>query len=314
MPLNLSIIIPVLNEEKNIPLLYQKLKPVLLSLGKSFEIIFVDDGSFDQTFTILEKIHAEDSAVKVIKFSRNFGKAAAYSAGFAKADGEIIATMDGDLQDDPADLPRMLSALSQGYGMVTGWKHSGKSSHLKFIASRFFNYCINLLIGLKIHDLNCPFKVYRSVVAKQLNIYGDLYRYIPILVSDMGYKVGEIKVANNPRKYGASKYKSGKYFKSFLDFITIYFLIRFSRKPLHFFGVAGLGFGFGGTIIGLYLLARKFIYNIEIMKEHGPLLMFSVLLIVVGFQMVSFGLLAEMLARIYQKEDDGYYKVETVLE
>jgi len=313
MPLNLSIIIPVLNEEKNISLLYQKLKPVLLSLGKSFEIIFVDDGSSDQTFAVLEKMGAEDQNVKVIKFSRNFGKAAAYSAGFKAAKGEIIATMDGDLQDDPADLPRLLFALSQGYGLVTGWKHSGKSSHMKFIASRFFNYCINLLIGLKIHDLNCPFKVYRSVVAKQLNIYGDLYRYIPILVSDMGYQVCEIKVANLPRKYGVSKYRSGKYFKSFLDFITIYFLIRFSRKPLHFFGVAGIGFGFAGTIIGLYLLTRKFIYHIEIMKEHGPLLVFAVLLIIVGFQMISFGLLAEMLARIYQKEDDGCYKVERVL-
>ncbi|MDP2918033.1 MAG: glycosyltransferase family 2 protein [bacterium] len=313
MPLNLSIIIPVLNEEKNIPLLYQKLKPVLLSLQKSFEIIFVDDGSSDQTFKTISKINAQDPSVKVIKFSRNFGKAAAYSAGFKAARGEIIATMDGDLQDDSRDLPRLLSALSQDYGMVTGWKYSGKSSHAKFIASRFFNYCINLLIGLKIHDLNCPFKVYRANVAKQLNIYGDLYRYIPILVSDMGYKVCEIKVANLPRKYGASKYKSGKYFKSFLDFITIYFLIRFSRKPLHFFGVAGLGFGVVGAIIGFFLLFKKILYQAEIMKEHGPLLVFAVLLIIVGFQMVSFGLLAEMLARIYQKEDDGHYKVERVL-
>lgn len=313
--LNLSIVIPVFNEEKNIPLLYKRLKQVLFNLQKNWEIIFIDDGSYDQTFRVLQELHLIDHRVRVIKFTRNFGKAAAYSAGFRMARGQIIVTMDGDLQDDPRDIPRLLEALSQGYDLVTGWKNTGKSSPAKFLASRFFNRLITFFVGLKVHDLNCPLKAYRAAVAKQLNLYGDLYRYIPILAHDAGYRVGEIPVQNHPRKFGRSKYKSGKYFKSLLDFITIYFLIRYSRKPLHFFGVAGIGFGFLGTMIGFYLLARKFIYHIEIMKEHGPLLVFAVLLIIVGFQMISFGLLAEMLTRIYQKENQQEVcSVEKVLE
>ncbi len=313
--LNLSIVIPVLNEEKNIPLLYKQLKQVLLNLQKSWEIIFIDDGSHDQSFKILQKLHTHDQRVKVIKFTRNWGKAAAYSAGFQMAQGRIIVTMDSDLQDDPEDIPRLLKVLSQGYDLVVGWKNTGKSSPAKFLASRFLNHLITFFVGLKIHDLNCPIKAYRAHLARQLNLYGDLYRYIPILAHDAGYRIGEIPVQNHPRRYGRSKYKGGKYFKSLLDFITIYFLIRYSRKPLHFFGVAGLGFGFLGTIIGFYLLIRKFIYNIEIMKEHGPLLVFAVLLIIVGFQMVSFGLLAEMLTRIYQREERGEKMcVEKILE
>ena len=248
---DLSIVIPIKNERENIPLLYEEIKAALGD--HSYEIVYVDDGSTDGSFLILSDLHRADPRVQVVKFQANYGKSAAYSAGFQRARGKIVATMDGDLQDDPSDILLLLRKLEEGYDMVVGWKKTGKSSGATFMLSVFFNAAIRLIAGATLHDMNCPLRVMRRDVAKKLLIYGDLHRYIPLFVAGQGYRTAEIEVTNRARRYGVSKYSAEKYVKSVFDFMTAFFLTRFAQKPLHLFGPLGmLAFGVG-FLIDLWL-------------------------------------------------------------
>jgi glycosyltransferase involved in cell wall biosynthesis len=294
--MDLSIVIPIFNEEKNVEALYAQLVKTLEGIGRSYEIVYVDDGSTDGSSRELEKLHAKDSHVKVIEFQRNFGKASAYSAGFALAQGDVVITMDADLQDDPAEIPNFLVKMDEGYDVVTGWKHRGKSSPTAFVLSVIFNRMISLFTGLKIRDLNCPFKAYRNYVVKKLNIYGDLHRYIPILIRKDGFSMAEIKVSNKPRLYGKSKYSFKKYLVSFFDFITIYFISTYSERPLHFFGKVGLSSFAVGLLVDVYAILWWILGKVRI-DESIPTLLLGILFIMIGVQFTLTGLLGEMQLR-----------------
>jgi len=302
----ISIIIPTYNEEKNIPLLYKSLNSVL---GKyNYEIIFVDDGSIDNTFNIIEDISQKDKKVKVISFQRNYGKSAALSAGFDNSKGDIIITLDADLQDDPKEIPRFVEKIKNGYDLVVGWKFKRKDPLTKIIPSKFFNFLTSVLTKVKIHDINCGFKAYRKGVVKNINVYGELHRYIPILAFWKGYKIGEIKIEHHPRKYGKSKYGTSRLFKGFIDLITVKFLTTYGRKPLHLFGLIGFLCFFFGIISGLYLTV---VWFIEKGIGDRPLLMLAVLLVVLGVQFISLGLLGEMVIHDRKKKN---YQIRSKLE
>jgi glycosyltransferase involved in cell wall biosynthesis len=232
---DLSIVVPVLNEEKNVPLLYEKLVEVLKKLNRTFQIIFVDDGSTDATFQVLTDLHAKDNRVHAVKFTRNFGKSAGYAAGFNHATGDIVITMDGDLQDDPADIPVVIEAIEAGFDMVVGWKTVGKDRGVKgkSLPSFIFNRVTKSLTGLRIHDMNCPFKGYRLEVARALagQMHGELYRYQPLLAHKMGYAIKEVQVQNLPRLHGSTKYGFSRFLRGFLDLLTVIFLTRWTDRP-----------------------------------------------------------------------------------
>lgn len=306
--LDLSLIIPVLNEEENITRLYSKLRTTLTGLKILHEIIFIDDGSTDNSFKILEEIQKKDKCVKIIKFRRNFGKSAALSAGFKEAKGDTVITMDGDLQDDPTEIPRFLEAIKKT-DLVVGWRFNRKDPISKRLPSKIFNKLTSILTGVKIHDSNCCFKAYRSEVIKNINIYGELHRYIPALAYWKGFGISEIKVNHNPRIYGKSKYGFMRIFKGFMDLITIKFLTKYIKKPFHLFG--GLGFlsTFLGFVIGLRLLYVKYFLNIII--GDRPLLYLSMLLIMLGIQFISLGLLGEMISNTKKTEQ---YNIEIIYE
>ena len=267
---DLSIIIPVLNEEKNIAILHQRLIQVLEKLKKSYEIIFIDDGSTDKTISEITKLINKN--IKLIEFRRNFGKAYALDLGFKEAIGEIIFTMDGDLQDDPREIPRFLEAIKH-YDLVSGWKFKRNDPITKTIPSKLANYVTRKATGVKIHDMNCGFKAYRSETAKSLKLYGDMHRYIPALATAKGFRVGEIRVKHHRRIHGKSKYGFMRLFRGLFDFITIKFLTNYSNRPLHFFGSLGLLSGSTGIIMELIALYLKIILNHSFL-EHISLIIF----------------------------------------
>ncbi len=311
---DISVIIPVYDEESNVPLLYPKLKNVLDKLGKNYEIVYIDDGSRDNTFNELSRLHAQDNRVRVIRFSTNFGKSAAYAAGFRFAIGDVIITMDGDLQDDPEDIPLLLGKIKEGNDLVVGWKYEGRGPKSKSIPSWLFNKVTPLLTRMKIHDMNCPFKGYRKHVAKNLadKIYGELYRYLPLIARNRGYRIEEVKVRNLPRQYGQSKYGVSKFLKGFLDFLTILFLTRFTMSPLYFFGTIGLiSTLIGGTIV-LLLYIQKFFFGINV-GNYMPLFTLSILMVIFGVQFISIGLLGEMIVQKDRAHADNY-TIETILK
>lgn len=291
--MDISLVIPVFNEEKNVPILVEKLLHSPVLAGKNWEAIFIDDGSSDTTFQELKNLKEKVPEIKIIHFGINAGKAAAYSAGFQLASGDVIITMDGDLQDDPAEIPSFLEAINQGTDLIVGWKYKGKGGTRKTIPSKIFNFLLHTFTGLKVKDSNCPFRAMRKEVAKNLNIYGDLYRFIPYLAFQKGYRVSEIKVENYPRRFGSSKYGPSRFFHGILDLFTVLFIARYSKNPLHFFGILGLFsfcLGFG---IDLFLVFRGFFVTGRI--GHTALLLMGVMLIVIGVQFLSLGLLGELL-------------------
>lgn len=302
----LSIVIPVHNEEKNVEELHEKLIKVLSSLKKNHEIIFVDDGSTDNTFEVLRNLYnsQHDGVLKVIRFRRNFGKSAALSAGFKLADGNIIITMDGDLQDDPTEIPNFIEKLNEDYDLIVGWKFNRKDPLSKKIPSKIFNKLTSTLSGLSLHDFDCGFKTYRKEVVKNLRIYGELHRYIPALVHWMGYRVGEIKVKHHPRRFGKTKYGASRLIKGFLDLITVTFLTQYTKRPLHLFGVLGLSSSFVSFILGLYLLYVK--YGLGLKIGDRPLLLLVILLVILGIQLISIGLLGEMIVSTTKQPKEGY--------
>ena len=289
----LSVVVPVLDEAPSLPILYRELTDVLERLQRPCEIIFVDDGSRDQSFQILEKLHRQDDRVRVVQLRRNFGKAAALSVGFAHARGRIVATLDADLQDDPAELPRLLAALDEGLDLVSGWKVNRQDPASKTWPSRLFNAVTGRLTGLPLHDFNSGFKVYRRAVVDEIRLYGELHRFIPALAARRGFAVGEIPVHHRPRQFGWSKYGAGRFVRGALDLLTVLFLTRYTRRPLHLFG------GLGLLSLGVGLLASLYLTALWLMGVrpigNRPLLAFGVLAILVGIQFLSLGLLSELV-------------------
>ncbi len=313
---NLSIVVPFFNEEENVRILYSKLKQVLERENLDYEIIFVDDGSIDKTFAILKGIHQEDEKVKVIKLRKNFGQTAALSAGFDYAKGEIIVSMDGDLQHDPEDIPKFLEKIKEGFDIVSGWREERKDPFFRRkLPSKIANWLIRLISKVNIHDFGTTFKAYRREIIKNIHLYGELHRFIPALASEMGASITEVPIRNVPRKYGKSNYNLSRAIRVFFDLITVKFLISYSTKPLQIFGIWGSFFTLGGFVIGIYLGIKKILYHTTLMVEHGPLLMLSILLLVVGLQFITMGLLGEMLARIYyETKNKSIYSIREIFE
>lgn len=294
---NISIIIPVHNEEENIPKLYDKLYSTLSLIGKTYEIIYIDDGSTDSTFEKIKSI--KDSRVKVVRFQRNYGKAAALSCGFKKLKGNIVITLDGDLQDDPKEIPRFIEELKK-YDMVSGWKSKRYDPVSKTLPSRFFNWLTRFITGVKINDFNCGYKAYHDYVVKNISLYGELHRYIPALVQWRGYSIGEIEVEHHPRIHGESNYGIERLLKGFLDLITVTFLMLYKKRPLHMFGGIGLLLGFSGLLISIYLM---FLWIFGEQIGDRPLLMLGILLTVIGAQFVSLGLIGELITNSRNNDD-----------
>lgn len=294
MPLSLSVIFPMYNEEENIIPLLNATLPVVYSLTKDFEIVFVDDGSKDKTQQILKQLRKE-KYIKVYTLKKNMGKATALYVGFQKATKDIIITMDSDLQDDPRDIPKLIEKINEGYDFVNGWKQNKHAEHktpLKRLFSLFFNNLTYLLTKVDMHDYNCPFKALKNQVAKELFLYGDMHRYIPVQIANMGYKYAEVSVANHPRKFGETKYKSSRILRGFFDLLTIKYLVGYKNRPLHIFGSIGLIFGGIGFLLDIYLF---FLWVAKQGIGGRPLLMLAMLLTVLGIQFVSLGLIAEMI-------------------
>ncbi len=296
---SISIVIPIYNEERNIPILYEKLKSVLNRIPLKHEIVFVDDGSTDGSRKLLEEIAGKDESVKVVEFSRNFGQTPAMMAGMDISKGDVIITMDGDLQNDPEDIPRLLEKIEEGYDVVSGWRKDRKDATLsRKIPSRIANWLIGKLTGVKIHDYGCTLKAYRASILKNVRLYGEMHRFIPAIVSMVTAtdRIVEIPVKHHPRLYGKSKYGISRTLKVIVDLLFVWFSKKFLQKPIHFFGIGGILLLMLGTALFLYLVAVKLMGN---PIGGRPLLIISVLLILSGLQMITTGIVSEMLMRIY---------------
>jgi glycosyltransferase involved in cell wall biosynthesis len=303
--IDISIVIPAYNEEGNLVSLYEELSRALASVGRPAEIIFVDDGSTDGTYQVLQRLNERDPRVKVLKFQGNFGKAAAYSAGFEHAAGKYVLTMDADLQDDPSEIPKFLEKLDQGYDFVSGWKHRGKGAAHKRIPSHLFNAVVRRLTGIRLHDLDCPFRGFRREALVKLKLYGELYRYIPILVARNGFKMTEVPVENRQRLHGESKFGAERFLRGGLDLFTILFLTRYLGRPLHLFGGLGLlagGVGFA-IVAGLYIV--KFTVGIPILNMPFFFAM-GVLAMILGAQLFSLGLVCQLMIELNKRPGDNY--------
>jgi dolichol-phosphate mannosyltransferase len=288
----ISVVIPVHDEELAVAPLYEELAATLDQLDREWEALFVDDGSTDGTFAALTRLHDLARNVRVVRLRRNFGKATALAAGFAQAQGEVVVTMDGDLQDDPAEIPKLLAKLDEGFDLVSGWKTQRRDPLTRRIPSRIFNGVTGAVSGLHMHDMNCGLKAYRAEVVKGLRLYGELHRFLPVLAHQRGYRVAELPVNHRPRGHGRSRYGLERYLRGAFDLLTVSFIGRYRTRPLHLFGTVGLVLGLVGTIVLAYLTALK-IGGHAI--GHRPLLTLGVLLVVVGIQLFSLGLLAELV-------------------
>lgn len=299
---DLSVVIPVFNEERSLPILYQRLTNSLKKLEREYEIIFIDDGSTDGGYSTLGEIGRNDGRVKVIRLPRNTGKSNAYSRGFRDASGEVIVTMDADLQDAPEDIGRFLDKIAEGYDLVVGWKHINKGPLLRTVSSRLFNALVAVLSGLKLHDINCPFKAYRRQVIRNIRIYGELYRFIPLIAREKGYRIAEVKIGNYPRLFGKSKYGPTRFVKGLLDLLTVIFITRYSQRPLHVFGSLGLLSFISGFAIDAYLAVKGLIVG---RIGHSAMLLFGVLLMILGVQLISMGVVAEFIVNLRKEEEPG---------
>jgi glycosyltransferase involved in cell wall biosynthesis len=299
----ITIVVPFLDEEGSLEELHARLTAVLSGVGQPYEILFVDDGSRDRGGEIVDALASRDPHVGVVHFRRNFGKAAALDAGFRRARGRIVFTMDADLQDDPQEIPSFLAKLSEGYDLVSGWKKKRHDPLGKTLPSKFFNFAVSTTSGLKLNDFNCGFKAYRAEAVRGLDLYGELHRYVPVLVHWRGFRVTQIPVVHHPRTTGSSKYGLERLVKGFFDLLTVLLITRYRARPLHLFGGVGLAFAFVGFVCLAYLTVIWFM-------GHGigtrPLLLFGVLLMMVGVQLVSVGLLGEMISSMSVGEKAHY--------
>jgi len=296
--LDISVIVPVLNEEESLPLLHDSLTRVLAERGLRYEIIVVDDGSTDRSVDVLRELQASDEHLRVVCFRRNFGQTAAFAAGFDRAQGEIVVTIDADLQNDPADIPALVSKLQEGYDVVSGWRVDRQDRFLdrrlpSIIANRFIGWAT----GVRIHDYGCSLKAYRRDVLADVRLYGELHRFIPALAHAAGARVAEIPVRHHPRRFGATKYGISRTLKVLLDLLVVRFLMSYSTRPIHVFGLLGMVSALIGTVILAYLGVVRLILQQDI--GNRPITLLAILLVVVGMQLVTSGLLAELVTRTY---------------
>jgi glycosyltransferase involved in cell wall biosynthesis len=297
----LSVVVPVLNEREVLPELLAEIERACDSLGRAWEAIFVDDGSTDGSVQMLEALAAERDAMRVVKLRRNFGKSAALGAGFDHSRGDIVVTLDGDGQDDPAEIPALVSELDEGYQLVSGWKRERKDPVLRRWASRLFNWVTARLSGVRLHDFNCGLKAYRGDLARSLELYGELHRYIPVLAVQRGWRVTEVPVHHRPRTHGRSKFGLERYARGPFDLLTVLFIGRYQYRPLHLFGGVGVALILVGVVISAYLAVLRF--SGETIGDR-PLLLLGALLIVVGIQLLTFGLLGQMFV-VMRQEGSG---------
>ena len=310
----LSIVIPVHNEEPSLLPLYDKLTEVLESMRRPFEIIFVDDASTDRSLELLANLVETDSRLKVVRLRRNFGQTAALAAGFHEARGEIVVSMDGDLQHDPDDLPALVSKIEEGYDIASGWrKHRVDNALTRKLPSRIANWLMAKASGIELHDFGTTFKAYRAEILKEINLYGELHRFIPALAGFYGARIVEVPIRNIVRPTGGSHYGLGRTFHVLFDILTIRFLLHYMTRPMHFFGKLGLAGTSTGGLMLAYLFLRK-VTGHEILVEHGPMMLAAALLLLAGLMMFSTGLLGEVLMRTYfESQGRRIYAVREIL-
>ena len=297
----ISVVVPLFNEKDALAQLYAELVEEAERLPYEFEFIFVDDGSSDGSHEALQRLLRSDSRLRVIRFRRNFGKSAALSAGFSMARGDVIVTLDADLQDKPAEMGKLLARLEEGYDLVSGWKRVRRDPITKRWPSRLFNFATSVLTGVPLHDINCGFKAYRREVIDEVRVYGEMHRYIPVLASYRGFRVGEVAVEHRPRAFGSSKFGAGRFVSGFFDLLTVIMLTRYNSKPLHVFGVLGVLSFVAGFAIEMYLSVGWFVGR---PIGDRPLFFLGIVLLLVGIQFVFFGLLAEMIAYSSHREEE----------
>ena len=299
----LSIVIPIRNESENIPRLHQELTTALGRFGRSYELLMIDDGSTDNSFELLAGLQTEDPRLRVISFRRNFGQTAAFAAGFAMARGRYIITSDGDLQNDPADIPAMVERLEQGFDIVCGWRKNRKDPFVsRRLPSIIANRIISIATGVALHDYGCSLKVFRAEVVKPLKLYGEMHRFLPAIASEMGVRIDEVVVNHRARVHGRSKYGISRTVRVILDLLTVKFLLSYSTRPLQIFGLVGLTMGLVGAAVTGWLSIQRLLGYQAI--GNRPLLLFGILLIFTGVQLITLGLLAELQARTYHESQD----------
>jgi glycosyltransferase involved in cell wall biosynthesis len=313
-PVALSVVVPIYNEVESVPRLYERLAAELERQGQPYEIIFVDDGSSDGSFAALRDLHVRDQHVRVVRLRRNFGKTPALVAGFLRARGAIIFTLDADLQDDPAEIPQFLDTLAQGYDLVSGWKYPRHDPVTKTFPSRIFNGMVSATTGVKLHDINCGFKAYRRELIEDLTLYGELHRFIPVLAHRRGFRVAEVKVRHHPRQFGKSKFGARRFLRGFLDLMMVLFLMTYLRTPLRLFGTLGLLSTLIGVCVDLYVvLDRVLPFGSHQPIHDRPLLFVGILFLIFGVSFILAGLQSEMIRHFaYRPEQE--YSVRQVLE
>jgi glycosyltransferase involved in cell wall biosynthesis len=311
---SISVVVPVLNEAESIRPLYDALTASLDRESRSYEIIFVDDGSTDGSFSVLQALHDTDSRVRVVRFRRNFGKTPALVAGFSHARGDIVFTMDADLQDDPDEIPQFLGKLSEGYDLVSGWKYPRHDPITKTLPSFFFNRMVSSTTHVRLHDMNCGFKAYRRELIEDLKLYGELHRFIPVLAARRGFRVTEVKVRHHPRKYGKSKFGARRFLRGFLDILMVVFLVSYMRTPLRLFGSLGILATIAGLLVDLYVVGDRFLpFGSGTPIHDRPLLFVGLLLLGFGISLILTGLQSEMIRHFaYRPEEE--YSIRQVLE
>ena len=310
----ISVVIPLRNESPNVDELHRELTTVLQAFGRPFEVLAIDDGSTDDTYARLAALQTADHRLRVIRFRRNFGQTAAFAAGFAYARGRYIVTSDGDLQNDPHDIPGMIEILERGPDIVAGWRQDRKDPFIsRRLPSMIANAIISFSTGVKLHDYGCSLKAFRAEVVKPLKLYGEMHRFLPAIASEQGVTIVEKVVNHRPRRHGTSKYGISRTIRVVLDLLTVKFLISYSTRPLHIFGLLGMAMGSLGAAMCVWLAWSKFVWHEGI--SNRPLLLFGILLIFTGVQLVTLGLLAEMLSRTYhESQDKPIYAIRDVLE
>lgn len=301
-----SVVIPLLNEEESLKPLTNEIEKAFAQLKCDYEILYIDDGSKDKSLSVIKELCRQNKKIKYVSFRKNYGKAAALQIGFKHVTGDAVITMDADLQDDPAEIPNLLLKLDSGWDLVSGWKKKRFDPFIKKHTSKFFNYTTRILTGIKIHDFNCGLKAYRADVVKNINLYGELHRYIPVLAHYSGYTVTELPVKHHPRRYGKTKYGISRFFKGFVDLITVVFTTRYVKRPLHFFGLLGTLSFLMGLLINAYLTYEWFFKDISLSKR--PLLFLGILLIIVGIQFFSIGLIGEII--VYSNHNKEEYAIK----
>lgn len=310
----LTIVIPVYNEKENIPYLYENLSKVLPLMCRKYEVLLIDDGSTDGTFNELVKIHEKDDSYKIIKFRKNFGQTPAMSAGFDYANGEIIITLDADLQNDPKDIPLLIEKMNEGYDIVSGWRinRQDKAMSRRF-PSKVANWLIARLTGVRIHDYGCTLKAYSRDVVKNIELYGEMHRYIPAVASWMGISVAEVPVHHHSRKFGKSKYGISRTIRVILDIIILKYLLTYSQRPIQIFGLMGLFTGLIGGVITIYLIIMRLFFNIPLSSR--PLFTLSIFMIFIGLQLITMGILGELIMRTYHEASGKpTYAIKQILD